>query len=268
MLAKRAIHWFIHANQQLSRWAVNGWPWLFRCPPYRDELLHRINEDITRLHPARVAELGGADRPMLARGAGYWFIGVDIDDKPQCHKLYDEFIAISVKDPLPIPVDIAVSMTLLEHVSDNHRAIGSIAASLSPGGRTHHYVPSKWHPYSVVLRIVGPALQKKLISLLRPEAASVTGYPAFFDHCSPGQMAKLFQTHGFTAIDIKPFYGGAGYFTFFFPAFVAVRAFERVCEVLRIRVACSGFIISATRPRQYEGETKPTFADSSAAQLA
>lgn len=247
---------FVRGNKALARGVTIRWPGFFRSPSYLHELARLIHADIERLQPPCVAELGGADRPLLSRGGSYALLGVDIDDKPECRASYDQFLVMSVENPLPVLVDMIVSTTLLEHVRDNNRAIGSIARSLNPGGRTHHYMPSKWHPYSLLLRMVGAAWQKRLIGMLRPEAAGTTGYPAFFDHCSPGQMLRLFRRHGFTEVEIVPFYSAAGYFDFFLPAFLLVRLHERVCSFFQVRALSSGFIISATKATLTDGPTQ------------
>ena len=90
-------------------------------------------------------------------------------------------------------------------------------------------------------------MQKKLIKLLRPEAAEVTGYPAFFDECSPNEMRRLFEASGFVDVDIRAFYRANDYFDFFFPAYLLVTAFEDLCRLLRWRFWCSGFVISAVK---------------------
>jgi hypothetical protein len=96
--------------------------------------------------------------------------------------------------------------------------------------------------------MVGPAMQKRLIRLLRPEAAAVTGYPAFFDHCDPSAMTKLFDAAGFTDITLKPFYRASDYFAFFLPAYLAVAAFENLCRATDCRIFSSGFVLSARKP--------------------
>jgi hypothetical protein len=140
------------------------------------------------------------------------------------------------------------SITLMEHVQDNQSAVDSIFGALRPGGVTHHYIPSKWHPYSVALRIVGPRLQRILIPLLRPEAVGVTGYPAYFDYCSPPSMKKLFGRAGFVDVRVRVFYRASDYFAFFLPAYLFVSLYENLCKFLSIKTAGSGFIISARRP--------------------
>jgi 2-polyprenyl-3-methyl-5-hydroxy-6-metoxy-1,4-benzoquinol methylase len=53
-----------------------------------------------------------------------------------------------------------ITITLLEHVADNKAAVANIARALKPSGATHHYLPPKYHPYAIALRIVGPDVQK------------------------------------------------------------------------------------------------------------
>ena len=178
----------------------------------------------------------------------YEFVGLDIDERPECARLYDRFIVQSIEDPLPVNADIILSFTLLEHVPDNKAAISVMFQGLKPDGVTHHYIPSGFHPYSLALRAIGPRLQKRLIPILRPGAEEVTGYPAFFHLCSPNKMERAFRDAGFTDVDIEPFYRAKDYFAFFTPLFVVVTLFENLCQRLNLRGLASGFVISARKP--------------------
>jgi hypothetical protein len=139
---------------------------------------------------------------------------------------------------------MVISMTLLEHVPNNRAAIMSMFNALKYEGTTHHYIPSKWYPYSIALRMVGPRLQKRLIALLRPAAVEVTGYPAFFDCCSPGAMSAVFEAAGFNDIRVVIYFRARDYFAFFLPAYLAVAMFENLCKLFTIKLFCSGFVIS------------------------
>ena len=239
---------FVGMNRRAAAWLEGRFPEAFRDDSYVDALMGRVNEAIVATRPARILEAGGVDRPLLQRNQGYEFVGVDIDDRPECADVYDRFIVQSVEEPMPVQADMIVSITLLEHVPDNKSAIESFFRSLNPGGTTHHYIPSKWHPYSISLRLVGPKLQKILIKLLRPGAIGVTGYPAFFDYCDPGSMEKLMERSGFVNIRTKTFYEAADYFAFFLPAYLLVVAIEKLCKALNLRIFASGFVISASKP--------------------
>ncbi len=238
---------FVSWNRKACDALARRYPAVFDAPSYKAELEQRIAADIVRLHPTSILEVGGIDRPLLARQPAFDYIGLDIEEQPDCYQIYDRFIVQSIESPVDAQADMVISITLLEHVPNNDAAVGSMFAALRPGGSTHHYVPSKWHPYSIALRLVGPVMQKRLIRLLRPGAIAVTGYPAFFDHCSPSAMSALFRRHGFADIDVKAFYRANDYFAFFIPAYIVVTLFENLASVIDWRLLASGFVISARK---------------------
>lgn len=241
------IRRFVGANRALSRAAARRYRGFFEERSYRDEMLRRVESDLAR-EPGDVLEVGGIDRPMLKRNAEFHYDGMDIDEKPRCHELYDRFLVQSIERPVERGYRMILSFTLLEHVRDNRAALDSIYRALEPGGTTHHYVPSRNHPYALCLRLLGRKLQRSLIAVLRPDSVGETGYPAFFDHCSPRAMAGLLTRIGFCEITITPYYRANDYFAFCFPAFVLVTAFENLCRRFGWSRFASGFVMSARRP--------------------
>lgn len=238
----------LRLNRSWSERLRDRFPATFRSPSYKDELLRRIRADLAGV--SRVLEVGGIDRPLLRKGDGYEYVGLDIEHREGCDRIYDRFLVQSIEDAVPDGgYDMAISITLLEHVPDNERAVKSMFDALRPGGVTHHYLPSKWHPYSVGLRLIGPRLQKKLIPLLRPGTEGETGYPAFFNHCSVPAMSRLLKQAGFTDVDAKPYYRGNDYFAALLPAYLAVTLIENVCKFFGWSLFASGFVISARRPQ-------------------
>jgi len=237
----------LRLNRTWSERLRDRWPGFFRSPSYKDELVSRIRADLPRSE--RVLEVGGIDRPLLMKAAGYGYDGLDIEHRDGCDRIYDEFLVQSIEDTVPgSGYDMVISITLLEHVPDNARAVRSMFEALKSGGVTHHYLPSKWHPYSVGLRMIGPKLQKKLIPMLRPSAVDETGYPAFFDRCSVPAMRQLFEQAGFVDIDVNPYYRANDYFAALLPAYLLVTVFENVAAALRLNLFASGFVISARKP--------------------
>src|SRR5688572_2138264 len=217
-----AVRW----NRSWAERLRGRFPDAFSSPPYLQELLTRIHADIDVRRPASVLEIGGIDRPLLAKGRGYAYDGLDIESREGCYRAYDNFLVQSVEDRIPGQYDMIVSITLLEHVRNNTASVRSIFEARKPGGVTHHYIPAKWHPYSICLRIVGPKWQKSLIPRLRPGNEDVTGYPAFFDNCSVSAMTALFERSSFIDIDVKPYYRANDYFAWFLPAYIVVSALE------------------------------------------
>ena len=244
------IRAFVKINRSASKWLLKKFPSIFSEQPFKEHLKNKIQSSILLDKPNIILEVGGVDRPLLRKSPVYVFMGLDIEERPGCSYLYDKFVVQSIEHPISYPADMIISMTLLEHVPNNEASVKSMFAGLSQNGTTHHYIPSGLHPYSMCLRLVGPKIQKKLIPILRPGAENVTGYPTFFDHCTPRAMERLFGNVGFTEIKVKTFYSANDYFAFFTPAYILVSLFEKICSALRLRLFASGFIISARKPRQ------------------
>ena len=221
---KSAIKRFALWNRAQSRDLAERMPNLFGYPSYWQALRDRIQLSLDH-KPASVLEVGGIDRPLLAKGQGFEYTGLDIEERPGCHEVYDRFLVQSVEDPIEGRYEVIISGTLMEHVPDNSRAVRAMWAALPPGGETHHYIPSKWHPYSVALRLVGPKLQVRMIPVLRPGSEGETGYPAYFDHCTGQQMRKLFEDAGFVDVDVEHYFWATDYFAWFVPAYFLINIF-------------------------------------------
>jgi SAM-dependent methyltransferase len=240
---------FIALNRKYSHHLEKQFPSFFNKPSFKTILLERINTSIDKGDINKVLEVGGIDRPLLHKGHGYIYDGLDIEARENCYEVYDNFFVQSIESPLKEKYDLIISITLLEHVPDNKASFKSIFLSLNPGSETLHYVPSNWHPYSIALRAVGPTIQKLLIPILRPGSEDVTGYPAHFDQCSVSAIKKVLINQGFTDINILPLYRANDYFAFFTPLFIAITAFENLCKKLQLELFSSGFIITAKSPK-------------------
>lgn len=241
------MQWFFSLNRNIIKKINSIFPFLRISESYGTDLDVKISNFIKESNPSTIIEFGGIDRPLLSKDSSYTYVGVDIEEKISCYEIYDKFIVKSIEDEFSLKADLAISTTLLEHVKDNQKAINSVYKTLNYGGYTVHYVPSKFHPYSLILRLVGPKLQKIIIYYLRRHAREVTGYPAFFNHCSCSKMYKIFKDIGFSNISVKPYYHATDYFAFFLPLYYSVLVFEKLVKYLGIHLFASGFIISAEK---------------------
>ena len=238
---------FVAANRALCRAFELRFHRFSGFSSYQDDLRRRVVASLTECS-GDVLEIGGIDRPFLSKDGRYRYIGMDIEEKARCHDVYDRFVVQSVEDAIDGEYDLVMSITLLEHVRDNKRSIANIFDALRPARETHHYIPGKGHPYALALRAVGPKWQKRLIRVLRPDETEVTGYPAFFHHCTQRDMVRLFEGVGFEDVRVSTFYRANDYFAFFFPAFIAVTAFENICKAFDWSYFASGFVISGRKP--------------------
>ena len=62
-------------------------------------------------------------------------------------------------------------------------------------------------------------------------------------------MANLFEDVGFEDVQVTNYYRANDYFAFFFPAFVAVTAFENICKAFGRTYFASGFVITGRKPK-------------------
>jgi hypothetical protein len=62
----------------------------------------------------------------------------------------------------------------------------------------------------------------KLHSTIRPWAVQTTGYPAFFNKCSPREIKKISSASGFKEIRIIPLFKANDYFRFSVLAYILV----------------------------------------------
>jgi hypothetical protein len=240
---------FILANKDFCEKLVGWFPIFFRDEGgHKARLKTKLDELCITHNPKTLMDVGSANRPMLERSPDYVLTGLDIEELEGCDDLYDIFVVQSIEMPVQAKQDLIYSNAVLEHVPDNNAAIYSIYEGLNVGGTTAHYLPCKNHPYALILRVVGKRLQKVIIRKLRPWASlETTGYPTYFNYCSPGQMVRLFEKAGFSNVEIDVLYRANGYFKFFFPVFIAVTAFENLCRALHWNVFFSGMVISARR---------------------
>ena len=239
---------FIKLNRSCCRKLEVRFPNFFgNSEDYSEDLKKLINSCIKDKSFKKILEVGGTNRPILKKSHDYIYFGLDIDPNPLCFDVYDFFLVQSIENKLEKKFDLIISKTLLEHLTDNNKCLSVIYDALHKKGMTIHYIPSKYHFYSIILRIIGPKLQKILIHYFRPEAELVTGYPAYFHKCSPSQIKELCKKIGFNDILIIPYYRATDYFSFFIPAFVLVALFENLFKYFGLKMFASGMILFAKK---------------------
>jgi len=242
------LHKIIKYNRSFCYRLSTQYPRIFRDEDYSNQLLERINYFINNKNEhLHILEIGGISRPLLKPSKDYNYLGLDIEYTEKCEELYDEFIIGSVEDPIEQKFDLIISKTLLEHVENNNKSYKQILKALNPEGETIHYFPSKNHPYSLLTRMVSHKWQRKLISLLRPQTVATTGYKTYYHLCSYAELHNYLHSLNFKKVEIKPFWGASDYFAFFFPFFILISIFNRICEKLNLVTFASGLIVYAKR---------------------
>ncbi|UCC97004.1 MAG: methyltransferase domain-containing protein [Phycisphaerales bacterium] len=234
-------------NIRLSKIFDRTFPCFVAERDREDLVLFLVREAVRNRDFYSVLEVGGIVRPLLKRSRDYRYDGLDVEHAEQWERLYDNFAVQSIEEPIKYKYDLIVSKSVLEHVRDNKASVTQMYEALRTGGYAIHYLPSKYHPYSLVLRLVGPKWQSRLIMMLRPWTADITGYRTFFDRCSPREMKGLFECAGFETVRTTPIFRASDYFRFCLPCYVVVTLWENICKRLQWEQCCSGFVIVARK---------------------
>jgi len=241
------IKGLIDLNRKLSRIFSERYIEFVRSGDYKQTLLYEINTFLKFRNYSFVLEVGGIDRPLLCRSEEIKYDGLDIENKEKCLEIYDNYYVQSIEEPLQNKYDLICSFALLEHVRDNNKSFQVMLDALINDGMMIHYLPSKYHPYSIILRVLGSKLAIKLLEITHPQIIGISGYPSFFNQCSVNDMQRLCNKIGFKAIKIIPYYRANFYFEIFFPFFFLITLWENICKKFNWYTFCSGFIIIAKK---------------------
>jgi len=93
------IRAIVKFNQEISRALVQYLPNIFGSDRNAsNDLNSRIEYSVAEIKPQIVLEIGGVDRPLLEKSSSYKYLGMDIDFRPDCNLIYDEFFVQSIEE--------------------------------------------------------------------------------------------------------------------------------------------------------------------------
>ena len=190
-----------------------------------------------------ILELGGVSRPVLQKNQSYRYVGIDIDDEFIHDKYYDGFYCQSVEDPLPEKGDLIFSKYLMEHVKEVKTSYKNQLLALNHGGRMIHLYPLGYHPFSLLNKLVGNKLARKIIPLIRKGSEGVTGYPAFYSLGNAYSLERFFKNQKGIKVEFKYHYGAVDYFSFFFPFALLISLFNVIAKFFEIKIFASNVLV-------------------------
>ena len=190
-----------------------------------------------------ILELGGVSRPVLQKNESYRYVGIDIDDEFIHDKYYDGFYCQSVEDLLPEKGDLIFSKYLMEHVKDVKTSYKNQLLALNRGGRMIHLYPLGYHPFSLLNKLVGNKLARKIIPLIRKGSEGVTGYPAFYSLGNAYSLERFFKKQKGIKVEFKYHYGAVDYFSFFFPLALIISLFNHIAKILGAKIFASNVLL-------------------------
>jgi SAM-dependent methyltransferase len=232
------------------------------------------------LRPSLVIyDIGGGARPCVdletKHRLGLTVTGVDLD-KEQFVKaprgLYDRAIIADITTyQEQNAADLVVCKSTLEHVQDTEAALARMARLLNPGGTLLVYVPSRNALYARLNVLLPQRLKLRLLSAFMPNQADHLGFPAIYDHCTPGDFRRFATRHGLQIKELRPYYISS-YFSVVFPVYVLWRVWILAYRAIAREHAAESFVLIARKPERPScevvmGTAPPTAIDQAQAEL-
>jgi SAM-dependent methyltransferase len=232
------LHRFFDVNRRASRW-------LERRLPHAREDLFEVYETVVARHmnerPAQVvADVGGGKNCPFAKHRrpelGTRIIGVDVaPDELRENRDVDETRVANIMLGLPFTddeVDLIVSRSVLEHLTDVEAFITRSAAALRPGGVFIHLVPARYAPFAVLNRALPAWLSRRVMYFFHPRTVGICGFPAFYDRCDHASLLELLDRHGFDVEECRVSYYQSRYYNFFLPFYIASVLYDLAASAL------------------------------------
>lgn len=207
-----------YAENWARRFAREG-----RLPPRYGEVWPRELDEMA--HPAvrpgmRILDVGSGRcptitperRPIETHYVGLDVSGSELDRAPPAS--YDEKVVADVGTHLAgldDRFDLIVSWQVLEHVSSLRGAFCNQRRYLAAGGRMIALVSGRYSVFALANRLIPQSAARRGMERLlgRPPE---TVFPARYDRCWSSALGELLAD--WSAVEIRPKYVGASYFTF------------------------------------------------------
>lgn len=246
---RKAVHFLVRLSQAFDRlflpaeFAVDG----------NQDFIHGLYR--SHLFPgATVVEVGGGKNPLIStaekRELSLRVIGLDINP----HELsvapagiYDETICADITQYSgDASADVAICAALLEHVRDTAATLRGIATLLKPEGVALLFVPCRNAVYARINLIMPESLKRWLLKAIYGDyseiEAELTGFPAYYDRCTPRDIRTMVQASGFTVQSLQ-LYFASGYFQFLPPLYVAWRLWQIAFKTIAGDQAAESFSV-------------------------
>ena len=190
--------------------------------------------------------------PTTSVPSSAYRLAIDIDfDALRQNRSSDAWIVADASVGLPLAdrkVDLLTSRTVIEHLADTEAFVREVARVLKCGGRTIHFLPSRYAPFALINRMLPANLARSILYGLYPDSRDVAGYPAFYDKCTPSDMKLLLERAGLIVTATTRSYYQAHYFAFLAPAYALSAFYDWLTWRTSADNLCACFIIEAMKP--------------------
>jgi SAM-dependent methyltransferase len=197
-----------------------------RTSNFRATIVPRYLVDSTTIY-----DVGGGSLPCVDVGTKQRLhlhvVGLDIDavelsKAPQ--GAYDRTIVSDISHFEGTgDADLVLCHAALEHVRCTSSAFRAMSTILKPGGRLVLFTPSRNAAFAWLNLLLPERVKRALLFALLPHKnPEHSGFPAYYDRCTPRDFRRLAEQHGLEVEDLKGFFKSS-YFSVFLPLYVVWR---------------------------------------------
>lgn len=223
---------------------------IYGRPYFRDTLVPRY-----LARNQTIYDVGGGANPFLApqrkRQLEARVVGLDISADELARAPNGSYDATESVDIVTYvgrgDADLVICQSVLEHVYDVAGAFRSLASILQPGGRLLVFVPNRNAFFARVNRLLPEALKRRILFGLYPEKEKTSGFPVYYDRCTPRDFRAMAAECGLTVEEEKHFFI-CSYFFGILPAYVVWRLWILIGARLFGGQAASTFCMVLRRP--------------------
>lgn len=240
-------------NRRASAWLE------LRLPQAREDLFVTYETVVAKHMNARpqqlVADVGGGRSCPFSKdrqpALGTRIIAVDVSEEEIKHNRdVDETRVANIMERLPFApgeVDMIVSRSVLEHLTDLESFVANSRTALKSGGYFIHLIPARFAPFAVINRALPATFSKKLLYFFQPQVQGICGFPAFYDRCYHSAMSRLLDANGFDVEDSSVSYYQSRYYNFFVPAYLLSALYELVVRAAGRRDLAAYLLVVARK---------------------
>jgi SAM-dependent methyltransferase len=181
---------------------------------------------------------GGKECPFLQfvdQPQAHIIVALDCSEQQlrQNHQLALRIVGDAALAGFPLrdgSVDLVVSRSVVEHISDNSAYFKNCARALRPGGSMVHAFPGRFAPFALLNQVLPNRLVRRLIGYFLPEWVEEGnyGFIAFYNRCYYTAIRDLIRDNQLTNPRFVFPYYQALYFTSFFPLYCLMVSFDLI----------------------------------------
>jgi SAM-dependent methyltransferase len=242
------LNTFVQCNSRWSNWIEARLPTAFVTQ------LKAAHEDLARDAVNKhdlVLDIGAGFMSPFARSRHQAFvIGIDIAAEQIARNRDVDAGLVATAYRLPVRtgvVDVVVTRTLIEHLSDTDAFMHEVARVLRPGGTAIHLFPGKFAPFAILNRILPEGVKRRLLLLAFPTSDGLLGFPAFYHRCTEPSMRQLLRDLGFDVVDSRRYYYQSLYYKTLIPLYLISLVYDLIVWRLDIKALASQVLIVAKR---------------------